>query len=47
MSLAAFDPLAGIITNVAAVTCGFHTLTVQNRRRGPAALAVSFADEGS
>ena len=47
MPLAAFDLLAGVITNVTAVTCGLHTLTVQNRRRGSAALALSLADEGA
>ena len=45
MPLAAFDPLAGVIANRAAVTSGFYTLTVQNRCRWPAALAVSFPNE--
>ena len=47
MSLSAFDPLAGVITHRATVTCGLHALTVQNRRRGPTALAVSLADKGA
>ena len=45
MSLAAFDPLTGVIAHPAAVTSGFHALTVQNRRRGPAAFAVSLPHE--
>jgi hypothetical protein len=45
MSLAAFDPLAGVIANPAAVTSGFYTLTVQNRCRWPAALVMSFPNE--
>jgi hypothetical protein len=45
MALAAFDPLAGVIANLAAVASGFDTLTVQNCRRGSAALAVSFSDQ--
>ena len=43
--LAPFDPLAGVLANLAAVTSGFYTLTVQNRGRWPAALAVSFPNE--
>jgi len=45
MPLAAFDPLAGVITNPAAVTSGFYTLTVQNRRRGTTTLTVSLPHE--
>jgi hypothetical protein len=45
MPLAAFDPLAGVIANPAAVTSGFYTLTVQNRRRWAAALVVSSPNE--
>ena len=45
MPLAAFDPFAGVIANPAAVTRGFDTLTVQNGRRGSAALAVGFPDQ--
>ena len=47
MPLAAFDPLASVITDVPAVTRGFHTLTVQNRSRWSAPLSVSFPDEGA
>ena len=45
MPLAAFDPLAGVITYGAAVTRRLHTLTVQNRGRGPAALVVGSPHE--
>ena len=45
MALPAFDPLGGVIANAATVTVGLHTLAVQNGRRGPAALAVSFPDQ--
>ena len=45
MALAAFDPFAGVIANLTAVARGFDTLTVQNGRRGSAALAVSFPDQ--
>jgi hypothetical protein len=45
MALAALDPLAGVIADVAAVTSRLNALTVQNRRRWPAAFAVSFPDE--
>jgi hypothetical protein len=47
MALPAFDPLAGVITHVAAMASGLNTLTVQNCRRWPAAFAVTFPDEGS
>jgi hypothetical protein len=47
MSLAAFDPLAGVVTDVTAVTGGLDAWTVQNGRRWPAALAASFPDERS
>src|SRR5271169_2482337 len=47
MSLAAFDPLAGVIANSAAVTSGLYTLTVQDRRRWPAALTVSSPNQGA
>src|SRR5208337_2541405 len=45
MSLASFDPLAGVIAHTATVTSGLHALTVQNRRRRPAALALSMPYE--
>ena len=45
MPLAAFDPFAGVITHGAAVTRRLHTLTVQNRGRGPAALVVGAPHE--
>ena len=45
MALAAFDPLAGVITNATAMTIGFHALTVEYGRRRSAALAVSFPNE--
>src|ERR1035437_1448510 len=45
MPLAAFDPLAGVIADLPAVTCGFDTLTIQHRSRGPAAFGVGVADE--
>ena len=45
MAFAAFDPLAGVISNRTAGTGGFDALTVQNRDRRPAALAVSFPHE--
>jgi len=43
MALAAFDPLAGVITHRAAVPRRLHALTVQNRGCGPAALVVGAA----
>jgi len=45
MPFAAFDPLAGVIANVTAVAGGLDALTVQDGRRGPAALALGFPDE--
>ena len=45
MALPSLDPLAGVIADAAAVTSGLNALTVQNRRRRPAALIVSFSDE--
>jgi len=45
VAFAAFDPLAGVKADTAAVTVGLHALTVQNGRCGPAALAVGFPDE--
>ena len=45
MPLPAFDPFAGIIAHTAAVTSGLHALTVQNRCRGTATLAVSVPHE--
>jgi len=45
MPLAAFDPLAGVITHGAAVPRRLHTLTVQNRGRGPTALVVGSPHE--
>jgi len=45
MPLAAFDPLAGVVADVAAVTGGLHALTVQNRCRWPTAFALSFPDQ--
>lgn len=47
MSLAAFDPLAGVIANTAAVPRGFYALTVQDRCRWPASLAVISPNEGA
>jgi len=47
MSLTAFDPFAGVIAHPAAVTSGLDALTVQNRRRWPATLAVSLPHEGA
>ena len=43
--LAALDALGGIIPHLAAVTGGFDALTVQNRGRWPAALAVGAAHQ--
>jgi len=45
MPLATFDPFAGIITDGAAVPRRLHTLAVQNRGRGPAALVVGAPHE--
>jgi hypothetical protein len=47
MAFAAFDPLGGVIAHPAAVAIGLYALTVENRRRWAAALAVGFADEGA
>jgi len=40
MSFAAFDSLAGIVTHAPAVSVGLDALTVQNRSRWPAVLAM-------
>jgi hypothetical protein len=45
MPLAAFDPLAGVVAHQSAMPGGLDTLTIQNRRRGAAALAVRFPHE--
>ena len=45
MPLAAFDSFAGVITHGAAVPRRLHTLTVQNRGRGPAALVMGTPHE--
>ena len=45
MAFPAFNPLASVITDGAAVTSGLNALAVQNCRRWPAAFAVSFPDE--
>ena len=47
MPLAAFDPFGGVLAHTAALTVGLHALTIQNGRRGPAALAADFSDEGA
>src|ERR1035438_3068020 len=45
MPFAAFDPFAGVIPHGAAVPRRLHTLTVQNRGRGPTALVVGSPHE--
>ena len=45
MPLSAFDPFAGVMTHTTAVTSGLHALTVQNRCRGTATLAVNVPHE--
>lgn len=45
MPLAAFDLFGGVITHGAAVPRRLHTLTIQNRGRGPAALVVGAPHE--
>ena len=45
MSLAAFDPFAGVIAHGAAMTVGLDTLAVQNGGRWPAAFALGSPDE--
>ena len=45
MPLSAFDPFAGVIAHTTAVTSGLHALTVQNRCRGTATLALSVPHE--
>ena len=42
MALTAFDPLAGVKAHPATMAGGLDALTIQNRRRGAAALAVHF-----
>jgi hypothetical protein len=45
MPLSALDAFAGVIAHTAAVASGLHALTVQNRCRGMATLAVSVPHE--
>src|SRR5450432_2279102 len=45
MPLAAFDPLAGVITNAAAMTIGLDALAIEHGGRGPTALVVGFPDQ--
>ena len=45
MALAAFDPLAGVVAHPSAMPGGLDALTIQNRRRGAAALAVRLAHQ--